>query len=774
MTALAASSSWESFVGSQRHKSDLSDNVRQIPHPAAHFLDQLRKKGAPVVLKTPPWSKRQRRSAIQRGSHKSGKEHLPFLHQEFVDMIRKGHWILLPSEVVIALRDFHASPIGVVPQRDRRPRTISDYSFFDVNDETVPLVHSEAMQFGRTLHRLLAKIIAANPRFGPVYLSKLDISDGFYRIWLLAKDTLKLGVLFPKEEGVPDLVAFPLALPMGWVNSPPLFCAATETVADLANASLPQASQARSHRLEDVADTLPQPDNISPPTTVQATPTVVPLPPPRTHTKHDKAPLEYIDVYVDDFISLVQGSPLRRKQVQRVLLHTLDTVFRELEPGDNPHRQEPASVKKFKKGDGAWMTRKLVLGWLIDTISMTIELPPHRIARLHEILDSIKPGTRRVATKTWHQVLGELRSMVLAIPGGQGLFSTLQEAFRHPSQHDGRLELTRNVHDFLEDFRWLAQDLSNRPTRIHEVVQQDPSTLGTTDAAGRGMGGVHFIPSTPAGNHQSLLWRSEFHPAVQQSLVSYDNPQGTITNSDLELAGAIAHQDVLVHNVDVREHTIGLFHDNTPAVFWQRKGSTSTVGPAAYLLRLKALHQRFHRYVSRHDYLPGPANAMADDCSRLWHLTDSQLVAYFNSRYPQPSLWTLCHLRPQMRSALTSALFRKRSVPESFLDVPQPPITIGKGGWTIASPSTLTHGSMRSTTPSQSSRSLVHDTAMDGSLPVIGPSVLAQWKTPYVRWARRSPAWGPKTSAKTRSVGSIFGSNASSAPTPKRIPRRRG
>ena len=27
VTALAASSSWESFVGSQRHKSDLSDNV---------------------------------------------------------------------------------------------------------------------------------------------------------------------------------------------------------------------------------------------------------------------------------------------------------------------------------------------------------------------------------------------------------------------------------------------------------------------------------------------------------------------------------------------------------------------------------------------------------------------------------------------------------------------------------------------------------------------------------------------------------------------------
>jgi hypothetical protein len=38
-------------------------------------------------------------------------------------------------------------------------------------------------------------------------------------------------------------------------------------------------------------------------------------------------------------------------------------------------------------------------------------------------------------------------------------------------------------------------------------------------------------------------------------LVSFSNPRGRITNSDLELAGSIAHNDVLAQLVDVTEAT---------------------------------------------------------------------------------------------------------------------------------------------------------------------------------------------------------------------------
>ena len=56
------------------------------------------------------------------------------------------------------------------------------------------------------------------------------------------------------------------------------------------------------------------------------------------------------------------------------------------------------------------------------------------------------------------------------------------------------------------------------------------------------------------------------------------------------------------------------------------------------------MHQRVFRYQQRTFYLPGEANGMADDCSRLWHLPDDELVAYFNAHYlPRP--WRLSLLK---------------------------------------------------------------------------------------------------------------------------------
>ena len=181
--------------------------------------------------------------------------------------------------------------------------------------------------------------------------------------------------------------------------------------------------------------------------------------------------------------------------------------------------------------------------------------------------------------------------MVSAISGARGLFSTLQEAFRHPDPTRSRLRLHKHVHDFLEDFRWIAKSLAERPTRIAELVPARTShTIGACDTAGIGMGGVHFVPIQ--GRLQPMLWRQQFTQAIQKELVSFDNPTGKISNCDLELAGSVAHADVIAQFTDVRERTLQHLYDNTPTVYWQRKGSTTATGPPAYLLRIQAIHQR--------------------------------------------------------------------------------------------------------------------------------------------------------------------------------------
>jgi len=155
---------------------------------------------------------------------------------------------------------------------------------------------------------------------------------------------------------------------MGWNESPPYFCAATETVADLANASIRAGTTFPPHRLESAAETGRGQDLWS------TRPTHL-SPQPRDFAQE---PLRYVDVCLDDLIGVAQGSPDDLAQLRRVILHNLDRVFRPLEPSDDPNRREPTSLKKLLQGDGLLTTRKTVLGWTLDCARCTLELTDRR------------------------------------------------------------------------------------------------------------------------------------------------------------------------------------------------------------------------------------------------------------------------------------------------------------------------------------------------------------------------------------------------------------
>ena len=118
------------------------------------------------------------------------------------------------------------------------------------------------MQFGRTLWRLLYHIHHANSKYGSVFMSKVDLSDGFYQLWLRPEDTHCLAVLFPSRKDEPALVGIPLTNPMGWVSSPPNFTACTETICDIANKDLKNVAAVNlaritPHRLDVVSESRP-------------------------------------------------------------------------------------------------------------------------------------------------------------------------------------------------------------------------------------------------------------------------------------------------------------------------------------------------------------------------------------------------------------------------------------------------------------------------------------------------------------------------------------
>ena len=205
--------------------------------------------------------------------------------------------------------------------------------------------------------------------------------------------------------------------------------------------------------------------------------------------------------------------------------------------------------------------------------------------------------------------------------------------------------------------------------------------------------------------------------------MSSSNPDGSINNSELELAGYIAGNDVVARERDVAEVTTASGTDNTASLAWSTKGAVSATGPAAYLLRLQAMHQRLFRYQHWAFYVPGNVNRMADDCSRLWHLSDEEFVAHFNATYPQTEPWRLCHLNADMASAIHSALrCERRELPEIL-------------GALARAPSSVTAGAPAAGhAPWQ--------------LPV-GPPAHGRRKKLYDLLGRRRPTWVPETGTTT-------------------------
>jgi hypothetical protein len=123
-------------------------------------------------------------------------------------------------------------------------------------------------------------------------------------------------------------------------------------------------------------------------------------------------------------------------------------------------------------------------------MAMTVRLPPRRLQRLAELLTSIPITQSCLSLDRWYKLLSELRSMLLALPGTRGLFSSLQAAL---CSSDGkRLCLTKSFHDALADFEWIRKDLADRPTRMQELVPTAPTLVGAHNASGLGAGGVWF------------------------------------------------------------------------------------------------------------------------------------------------------------------------------------------------------------------------------------------------------------------------------------------
>ena len=120
------------------------------------------------------------------------------------------------------------------------------------------------------------------------------------------------------------------------------------------------------------------------------------------------------------------------------------------------------------------------------------------------------------------------------------------------------------------------------------------------------------------------------------------------------------------------------------------------------------MHQRFHCYVPRVDFVSGVDNLISDRPSRSADLTDNQLLTYLRTHFPQPLPWRLWTPSQKLASDIASDLRQKTSARDCILAEPPPPMATGPSGhisvqgWPSTPYSSLIKTLSPSSTPCQS------------------------------------------------------------------------
>ena len=313
------------------------------------------------------------------------------------------------------------SPVAMIPHKSRAFRGILDLSFYvralydkyrSVNETTIKLAKKEAMdQLGSALKRMIAALADGQDDGREFLFSKLDIKDGFWRMVVSEEDAWNFCYIIPNENPSASLddtkIVVPNALQMGWCESPPFFCAASETARDVIS-SLLRSDKLPPHAFENLML-------------------------PKNFDSLQEADLHsiftLIEVFVDDFIACTDAMSRNSiLKISRAMLHGIYSVF------------PPQDITGYTSGDpifeNSWdFTKQEILGWILDGANYTIQLPPAKVEKMVHTLRALGKK-KKVRLKEFQKIAGSLHHASMGIPGGEAYSPRFGKPWRN-NQRDG-------------------------------------------------------------------------------------------------------------------------------------------------------------------------------------------------------------------------------------------------------------------------------------------------------------------------------------------------
>jgi hypothetical protein len=350
-------------------------------------------------------------------------------------------------------------------------------------------------------------------------MAKWDVKDGFWQMCSKAGEEWNFTYVLPHSEGEPMQLIVPMSLQMGWVKSPPYFCATSETARDIAmDYGDTQIGSLQEHKFTYYTRGDKEASRL-PPTSESA-----------------KQPLQYgLKVYVDDFMSIV--IPTSKAQLDHIKMAIM-TGIHDVFPSNIVNSSNPISEKKLKQGEGQYSTLKMLLGFDFDGKQKTLWLEEEKQA---EFLTTLKGWIRSaehehgVLFKEFELVTAKLRHAFLALQGGKGLLSPCNRLLRKQPEV---VYFHRNAPllSAIRDMRTILQESTLRPTQCRELVLGWPDYVGMVDASSHGAGGI-IIGELSAC--QPTVFQQQWPPDITALVISDTNKGGKLTNLDLKMAGLL-------------------------------------------------------------------------------------------------------------------------------------------------------------------------------------------------------------------------------------------
>ena len=125
----------------------------------------------------------------------------------------------------------------------------------------------------------------------------------------------------------------------------------------------------------------------------------------------------------------------------------------------------------------------------------------------------------------------------------------------------------------LSDFGILLHILASCLSHCCKLIVCEPGYIGFCDASSLSAGGIWFAGTCPL---PPVIWRVQWPDDIRHSIISFNNPSGSLSNSDLKMTGMLLLYLVLEHLAPLRYTHVAAWCDNTPTVSWTNKLNASS------------------------------------------------------------------------------------------------------------------------------------------------------------------------------------------------------